>query len=403
VTGREDQRGRVSVLHLITTLDVGGAEMMLLKLLSRMNADTFENHVISLAEEGRVGQRISSYGIPVHFLNMPRGRVTIKGLMKLYKLMRKIRPQILQTWMYHADLIGLLVGKWLRVTRICWNIRCSNIDYARYRPATLMTFKLCAKLASFPDVIIANSKAGEGYHKRMGYRGKRWELIPSGFDLAVFKPDGQAKENLAQELGLHQKEALTFIGHIARFDPMKDHPTFLTAASQLLRERRDVYFVLAGRNVDRNNREILENIPEELKGHFHLLGERDDAEKITAALDIACSVSYGEGFSNVIGEAMACGVPCVVTDVGDSAFIVGDTGLVVRPRDSGALLDAWKTLLDLGSARRAELGRAARKRIEDCFDIEKIVERYEALYTSLMDDRGGCCRTSQAGRELRER
>jgi glycosyltransferase involved in cell wall biosynthesis len=374
------------VLHVITTLDFGGAEMTLLKLISRMDVSRFKNHVICLAEEGRVGQKISEQGIPVHVLNMPRGRVTIQGLTKLHKLMRKINPEILQTWMYHADLIGLLLGRLSRIRRICWNIRCSNMDLVRYRLTTRITLKMCAMLSTLPDLIIANSQNGENYHKGIGYKGKRWQVIPNGFDLKKFKPDGQAKERLAKELGLEDKKPLAFIGYIARFDVMKDHPTFVDAASRLLGERNDVHFVLAGHNIDWEKKELTERIHKAFHKNFHLLGERDDIEKISAGLDIACSVSSGEGFSNVIGEAMACGVPCVVTDVGDSAFIVGDTGLVVRPRDSKGLSCAWKQLLDIGRDARAELGKAARERIKDYFDISKIIERYEEVYTSLVEE-----------------
>jgi glycosyltransferase involved in cell wall biosynthesis len=379
------EKRQFSLLHIITTLDVGGAEMSLLNLISRMDRTRFKNHVICLAEMGPVGEKISAGGIPVHALNMPRGRLTVGGLVKLFGLMRQINPDILQTWMYHADLIGLLFGRIFRVHPICWNIRCSNINLARYRPGTRIAVRLCAALSSFPDVVVANSREGANFHERIGYRGKRWEVIPNGFDLSVFQPDGQAKERLAMELGLDPRDLPVFIGYIARFDPMKDHQTFLDAASRLLGERRDVHFVLAGRNVAQDNREISDRIPKALEKHFHLLGERDDAEKITAGLDVACSISLGEGFSNTVGEAMACGVPCVVTDVGDSAVIVGDTGLVVRPRDVQGLLSAWKQLLDLGREGRAELGRAARKRVEECFDIRKVVERYEALYTSLLE------------------
>ena len=376
------------VLHLITTLDFGGAEIMLLKLVSRMDGKRFRNHVICLAEEGIVGRRISELGIPVNNLNMPRGRLTLRGLTKFIQLIRKINPEILQTWMYHADLIGGLVGKLSRIRRICWNIRCSNMDLGRYRPTTRISLKMCAMLSPLPDVIIANSREGKDYHRQIGYRGKRWEVIPNGFDLQVFKPDGQARARLAKELGLDDKRVLAFIGYIARFDPMKDHATFVDAASQLLKKRRDVHFLLVGRNIDWENRELTERIPDLFQSNFHLLGERDDVEKICAGLDIACSVSLGEGFPNVIGEAMACGVPCVVTDVGDSAFIVGDTGLVVRPRDVQGLLSAWKRLLDLGEDGRAELGNAARERIKDFFDISKIAQRYEEVYTSLLKEPG---------------
>lgn len=383
-----NQDKRISILHLITTLDVGGAEMSLLKLVSRMDRSRFRNHVICLADEGSLGPKISATGIPVNALHMPRGRVTLQGLMELRKLIRKIKPGILQTWMYHADLLGVLFGKLARISHICWNIRCSNMDLVRYPVTTRITVKLCAMLSALPHLIIANSQNGRSYHQGMGYKGNRWELIPNGFDLKNFKPDNQGKERLAKELGLDDKPLPFFIGYIARFDAMKDHPTFVDAASRLLRERSDVHFLLAGQHVDWKNRELTERIPKDFYGNFHLLGERDDIERISAGLDIASSVSTGEGFSNVIGEAMACGVPCVVTDVGDSAFIVGKTGLVVRPRDSEGLLSAWRQLLDLGRDARAELGKAARERIKACFDLSKIVERYEEVYTSLVVESG---------------
>ena len=379
-----NEKKSVSVLHLITTLDVGGAEMMLLRLLSRMDIDRFKNYVICLAEMGPVGQRILEHGIPVYALNMPRGRVTIRGLSRLRKLLSLLRPNILQTWMYHADLVGLLFGKLGRIEHICWNIRCSNMNLASYSLTTRMTIKLCALLSGFPDVVVTNSREGLNYHEKIGYRSRRWVVIPNGFDLSRFKPDARSRVSLLQELGLDSESTSPLIGYVARFDPMKDHPTFLDAACSLLQERRDVHFVMVGRDIDWRNRGLTTRIPKTSSNNFHLLGERVDVVEITAGLDIACSVSSGEGFSNVIGEAMACGTPCVVTDVGDSAFIVGETGFVVKPRDSEGLAGAWRKLLDLGRDRRSELGKAARKRIQEHFDISKIVERYEALYSSLL-------------------
>jgi glycosyltransferase involved in cell wall biosynthesis len=378
---------RISLLHLITTLDVGGAEMMLLKLVSRLDVSRFRNHVVCLAEDGPVGEKISAHGIPVHALNMPRGRVTIEGLTQLFRHVRKIKPAILQTWMYHADLIGVLLGKLSRIPRICWNIRCSNMDLLEYRWTTRITVRMCALLSVFPDLVIANSRQGLNYHREIGYKSRRWKVIPNGFDLGEFKPDPQAKLGLMKELGLGYKNSSLLIGYVARFDPMKDHATFLDAACLLLKERRDVHFVMVGRGIEWENRGLTARIPKTFSDNFHLLGERSDVEKITAGLDIACSVSAGEGFSNVIGEAMACEIPCVVTDVGDSALIVGETGLVVKPQDSEGLAGAWRKLLDLGGDGRSELGRGARKRIQDHFDISKIVEQYEALYCFLLNER----------------
>ena len=164
---------------------------------------------------------------------------------------------------------------------------------------------------------------------------------------------------------------------------MKDHPTFFKAASELLQERENVHFILAGNGVKLENRSIAMQIPDIWKDHFHLLGEREDIVKITAAFDIASLASHGEGFPNVICEAMACEVPCVTTDVGDAAFIVNNTGYVVPPRDSRALAGAWKALIDLGEERRRELGLLARKRVMAHFELSKVVKEYEGFYTSL--------------------
>ena len=224
-------------------------------------------------------------------------------------------------------------------------------------------------------------------------------MIPNGFDLEKFKPDQRAKPRLLKDFGLsndlgcggsdseesgNKRTDVFLIGFIARFDPMKDHSAFFKGASLLLSERKDVHFVLAGRGVDLENRSIFGQVPNAAKDHFHFLGERDDIENITAGLDIACLVSHGEGFPNTVGEAMACGIPCVVTNVGDSALIVNDTGYVVPPRDPDALAKAWKELIDMGYERRRKLGMGARKRVKEGFELSKIVKEYETTYSTLV-------------------
>ena len=388
----------ISILHLITTLNVGGAEGMLLKLLSGMNNEHFENQVVSLTDVGPIGDQISAQGIPVYALFMPNGRVNASGLVKLSRLLYAIRPRILQTWLYHADLLGLIFGKLACIKNICWNIRGSYHDLKKYRSSTKWTIKICSAFSSVPDIIIANSNKGRKFHEDLGYRAKKWSVIPNGFDLDRFKPDQLARVNLLHELGLAHcpkkvinkgdngnRNAPILIGLIARYDPMKDHSTFIKAACSLLKERKDVHFVLVGRHIEWENSLLAGEILDIWKGHFHLLGERDDVEKITAGLDIAASSSYGEGFPNIVCEAMACEVPCVVTDVGDSARIVGNTGRVVAPKDPKALAIAWKDIIGLGEDGRRRLGVAARKRVMDRFELSQIVEKYEALYTLLAE------------------
>lgn len=233
----------------------------------------------------------------------------------------------------------------------------------------------------------------------MGYRVKRWKVIPNGFDLNRFKPDASAKSQLLKELNLEKfsgdgdldgtarevgRKNIVIIGFIARNDPMKDHATFFEAGCTLLGDRSHVHFVCAGKGIDFKKISIATQIPERFRSHFHLLGERDDVEDITAALDIACSISLGEGFPNTIGEAMACGVPCVATDVGDSARILGETGAIIPTKDPRALANAWNELIDMGEAGRRILGDKARKRVKENFEISRVAKQYEDVYTSLI-------------------
>jgi glycosyltransferase involved in cell wall biosynthesis len=382
---------RVTILHIITTLDIGGAQMMLLRLLTRTNAQRFSNHVVCLSRRGDIGKEIVKLGVPVYALDMPKGRLTVTGLSRLARVLRSVRPVVVQTWLYHADLLGTLFGKLFRIPHICWNIRCAYHDFRKYRWSTKWTMKMCAFLSSIPDIVVTNAVAGRQFHIESGYRTRRWEIIPNGFDLERFKPDEGARTGMLRELGLENGKGgredgrrVFLIGYIARHDPMKDHPTFIEAARLLLEQKKPVHFILAGKGVQWENELLVSPIPRVWRDRFHLLGERKDIEKVTAALHIASSASFGEGFPNVIGEAMACAVPCVVTDVGDSARIVGDTGRVVPPKDPQALAGAWSELIELGDEGRRALGAAARQRVQEHFEIHDVVRQYEALYASLV-------------------
>lgn len=373
---------KIKILHLITDLDSGGAEIMLFKLLSAMNRDSFDSLVVSMTDIGPIGKKIEKVGIPVWPLKMRKGVPSWKGFQAYWKILGRSKPDIIQTWMYHADLLGTLAGRNKKNSKLIWNIRCSNMDFSQYRRLTYWVVKLCAWFSSLPEAVIVNSKQGQAHHRQMGYHPKRWELIPNGFDLQNFTQDPQARKDVRKELGL--KENSILIGMIARFDPMKDHQIFLAAATQMARENPDIFFLLVGEGVTVENsffRSFLTK--DQLSGRLFLLGYRDDIARLNASLDLATSSSRGEGFPNTIGEAMACGVPCVVTDAGDSAYLVGDSGFIVPSKDSQALLEAWKRLLGLGLEERKALGSKARQRVEDLFDLDKIAAKYETLYRQL--------------------
>jgi glycosyltransferase involved in cell wall biosynthesis len=243
--------------------------------------------------------------------------------------------------------------------------------------------KACIRLSGWPAAVVVNSSAGQSFHEQLGYHPRRWVYIPNGIDTDQFRPDLSARAALRDELGLASDTLL--IGLIARFDPMKDHENFILASGLLAAKEPDVHFVLAGNEVDSLN-PIFGNYLErnELRGRLHLLGQREDMPNLMAALDIATLSSYGEGFPNTIAEAMSCGTPCVVTDTGDSAYLVEKTGIVVAPKDPQALAEGWQQMIALGTEGRKALGAAARRRIQLNFQQDEITRQYERLYESLM-------------------
>jgi glycosyltransferase involved in cell wall biosynthesis len=299
-------------------------------------------------------------------------------------IVKRLNPDILQGWMYHGNLFVQLVGFLLRQkVPSVWNVRQSlyNLRHEKFR--TSIVIRLCAKLSHYPAKIIYNAQTSAIQHEALGYCEKKRMIIPNGFDTEQFRPSREARGQIRKELELSPSTFL--IGLISRYHPSKGHQNFLRAAAQLVKDCPEVHFVLAGRGVDHNNEILMKSIRELcLEGRVHLLGERTDTARVTAALDLATSTSFSEGFPNSIGEAMACGVPCVVTDVGDSAWIVGDTGVVVPPGAHRALAAAWRDLVEIGVEGREDLGAAARNRIRERFNLRAMVAQYEELYRSLL-------------------
>lgn len=371
---------RLRVEHIITGLKTGGAEMMLLKLLSAA-ACNWEPEVISLSNLGTVGPRIAALGIPVHATGMERISLNAGKLLKVMRWTRSFQPQLLQGWMYHGNLVATMAGiasRWQ--VPVLWNIRQTLYDMDHERKATALVIRLGALLSRQPAAIVYNSHTSAKQHENLGYMPQKRVIIPNGFDCGWFCPDANARKKVRNELGISEQNVL--IGLIARYHPMKDHRGFLRAASRVLKLCPEARFLLAGAGIEAQDSVLANALAEHgLNGYIFLLGERSDTERLNAALDIACSASaWGEGFSNSIGEAMACGVPCVVTDVGDSAMLVGGTGRVVAPGDPDALANAIIDLVTTGGERRWELGVKARRRIETEFSLPAIVHRYEDLY-----------------------
>ncbi len=369
------------LVHLITSLNLGGAQMHLWKTVRRFRPSHFTSTVISLIPGGKLAGFLRGAGIPVHDLGMTPGFPHPLGLWRLRLLLRRMRPHLVQTYLYHADLLGFLAARGAGVPGVFWNVRQSSMDFSRYRRTTGLAVRLCARLSSRVDCILVNSQAGVKAHARLGYEVDRMLVIPNGFDLARFRPRHESRGEVRRELGLPPEARL--VGMLARFDPQKDHETFLKAVRLLEDRRPDAWFLLAGAGVSWDNPAFasLAAASRVEPAHLRILGERLDTPRLLAALDVLVSASaFGEGFPTVVGEAMACGIPCVVTDVGDSAFLVGDTGLVVPPRRPRDLSRALGEALSWPEDERSRQGLAARDRIRRNFDIHRIVSRLEALY-----------------------
>ena len=366
---------------------------MLARLVSHSDRTRFRHVVISMMTLGPVADRIAAQEVPVHSLAMTRGLPSPAAAARLMRILRAESPDVLQTWLYGADLFGLMASVLRPTIALAWNVRCS--DMGRQRRRSLWTRWACARMSACPRVVVVNSEAGRTFHVGLGYRPQEWKVLPNGIDVEEFKPDPQARPSLRAELRLPSDAIL--IGLVARVDPLKDHSTFIQAAGRLAPTVPQAHFVLVGLGCTPDNPSIVSQIESaSLSGRVHLLGRRTEIARIVAAFDIACLSSVSEGFPNVVAEAMACGVPCVVTDVGDARRIVGDTGVVVPAGDAVALAGGFQQLLALGARQRGHLGRAARERIRTQYSLARAVREYEELYNTLASGRSTVVGTAAA-------
>jgi glycosyltransferase involved in cell wall biosynthesis len=366
----------------VSDLAIGGAERMLARLVTASDRARFRHSVVSLIDGGALAPQLVRAGLEVHGLGMQRGVPTPGTLARAAVLLRRLRPDIVQTWLYHADLLGLMAGRLAGCRTVMWNLRCSDMDLKRYRWSTGFVLRMLAKLSAVPVIVIANSEAGRRWHLSLGYRPQRFELIPNGIDTESFRPDPIARGAWRKHLNV--PEGGTLVGMVARRDPMKNHEGFLRSAATVARRFRGAHFVLAGAGITESDAG-LSSLAQAVQAPVRSLGECDDVPGLFAAMDVAVLAShFGEGFPNVVAEAMACETVCVATDVGDCAAIVGGTGVIVPRTDMAAMAGAVLTLASDPSLR-ARLGAQARQRIVAEFSLGRAVHRYEALWADAAD------------------
>jgi glycosyltransferase involved in cell wall biosynthesis len=366
---------------VITSLDTGGAEMLLARLLER-SGDDVEAEVICLKGWGAVADLIARSGVTVQALEL-RKRPLPADVAKLRRAIRDAEPDVVQTWMLHANVLGAVATRIARVpsngkTPVVWGVHVSEVDRAVLGRAAAVTQRAEWALSrALPERIIACSQSALDVMRGLHYPEGRLELIPNGFDLQRFHPDAAARAAVRSELEIGDDALI--VGHVARFHPIKDHRTLLAAARLVSERVPAAHFVLCGAGIDDGNAQLREWAAP-LGGRLHLLGERSDVARLCQAFDVAVSSSVGEALPLAVGEAMACEIPVAATDTGDTAQMVGDTGRVVAVRDPAALSNAIAELLEASPEDRRLLGQAARRRIHERYDLDEMVARYVAVW-----------------------
>ncbi|GAX92060.1 glycosyltransferase [Effusibacillus lacus] len=369
----------MKILFLIRSLQFGGAERQLVTLAKGLHQKGLNVGVTVFYPGGPLQAELHEVGIQVIVLEK-RGRWDLVGFfMKLIQTIRAFQPDILHGYLGVPNILTVLLKPIFPKVKMVWGVRASFMDLEKYDWLIKTLYKIECKLSRFADLIIANSYAGMEYSIKQGFPAQKMIVVPNGINMEQFGLDLESKNQMRRVWGISEDE--TLIGMVGRLDPMKDHSTFLKAATLLVKEITNVRFVCVGEGPLDYKRQLQEEAETlGLSKHLLWIGNVNDMSAVYNALDILTLSSYGEGFPNVIGEAMACGVPCVVTEVGDSARIVGDTGVVVPPKSPDQLAEGLKAMLNRLDGNRADISRKVRERIVSEFSSEILFQRtVEAL------------------------
>jgi len=376
---------KTHIFFLIRSLNIGGTERQLIELVKGLDKNTYEITVGLFYDEGILREELTAMeGVKLLPLYKSGRWDLIRFCTRLITILSRSKPHILYSFLPDANLVGLISGRITRVKQIVWGVRASNMNVSRYDWLARMSLRLSAFLSRFPDAIITNSFAGLRFHKDIGYKTERMKVIPNGIDTKLFKPDHLSGFRLRDEWGID--EEMITIGLVGRLDPMKDHATFLRAVKIFDQKECSVRFVCVGDGKEPYKSEI-HFLCRRLgvNGSIIWAGERCDMTAVYNSMDIVTSSSsFGEGFPNVIGEAMACGVPCVVTDIGDSAIIVGETGIVVPPEDPQSLADGWRSMLKRLNDKSYSIKERARTRIVSHYNSEIFIQKTSRKFLDLL-------------------
>ena len=373
----------MQVLHIITSLSDGGAEAVLFRLCK---FDKENNHtVISLMSEQKYGPMLDNIGVAVHTLNFSKGKIKVSGLFQLYRLIRQIKPDVVQTWLDHADLIGGIVARLAGIKNIVWGVHHTDLVKGESKISTILISRINAFLSYFvPKKIVYCAEEAKKAQEQIGYKKTKSVLVYNGYDVKDFVQNNFLGAAFRNELNISVDTFL--IGHVGRYDPQKDLPNLVEAFSLLDKKKFNFKVIIVGTNLDNNNLDLVFKLNENnLSERIQLLGRRNDIDAVMNGIDLFVLSSLSEAFPNVLNEAMLCGTPCVTTNVGDAGKIVSDTGWVVSPKDSQAIANA---IIEAAKEKQSnnsfwlQRQTACRKRVVENFSLEKMVKEYKEVWLS---------------------
>lgn len=370
------------ILHIISGLNDGGAEGVLYRLCSN---DRNNRHVvICLSDSGKYGSMLSLNGIDVHYLSIKQGSINFMKIFWLWRLIRRIQPTIVHTWMYHANVLGGICARLAGVSAVVWGIRSSLLEVGKSKPSSILLMRLSAYLSWFvPKSIVCCAVCAADVHASIGYNASKIVVIANGFSLSELKPDPDSGERIRSNLAISKCSLI--LGMVGRFDSYKDHFNLLQALALLKMNGIKFKCLLVGSGLTYENIQLNEWVAScSLVDDLYLLGHQTNINEMMNVFDFHVLSSCSEAFPNVIAEAMACGTPCITTDVGDAALIVGDTGWVVPISNPVALAHTIKIATEESLSQRLRRGHMARHRIATFFSLDSMVIKYSDHYRTII-------------------
>jgi glycosyltransferase involved in cell wall biosynthesis len=383
----------LKILFLARQLNIGGAERQLVILANELASRGHDVVIASYYPGGALSEKLDSGRVRLISLGK-RSRWDLFSLyVKVWRVVKQERPDVLHGWMHTQNIVATSIQVFFPKIKLFWCIRSSDLEMVQDVVERFEVW-LQSRLSGVPDCVVVNSMAGLEHGVTSGIPREKMLFIPNGIDTNVFYPDESEGKRVRVDWGI--SESAKIIGKIARFDPIKNHPAFLKAAARIAAERPDVYFVCVGHGREAYVRELKEMTKSlGLEDRLQWIEARPDVRAVYNAIDVFCSASYSEGFPNVIGEAMACGRHCVVTDVGDSKLVVGSTGISVPSNDVDALTDGLREKI----ASHDRMNLRARQRILENFTVAHLGDLTEqALERSLRSGRRNAAPLAAPGR-----